>query len=69
MITSGPDAGTIAFSIDGRPEKRISTVTQWSKYLHLPWALMLEHKLNAGSHLVRVRIIDNALRVFHFLEN
>ena len=69
MITSGPDAGTIAFRIDGRPEQTASTVTAWSKGLHLPWALMLADGLPDGPHTVRVRLVDGALRVFHLLEN
>lgn len=42
MITSGPDARTIAFRIDDRPEQTLDTRTAWSQGLHLPWALMLE---------------------------
>ena len=69
MITSGPDARTIAFRIDGRPEQTVNTATQWSQSLHLPWALMLADSLPAGQHTVRVRLVDGALRVFHLLEN
>ncbi len=69
MITSGPDARTIAFRIDDRPEQPVNTATPWSQSLHLPWALMLEDGLPAGQHTVRVRVVDGALRVFHFLEN
>ena len=69
MITSGPDARTIAFSIDGKAERTVSTVTAWSQSLHLPWALILDDNLPEGPHTVRVRLVDGALRVFHFLEN
>jgi lysophospholipase L1-like esterase len=69
MITSGPDAGTLSFRLDQRPEQTVSSVTPWSQSLHLPWALILEDNLPAGQHTVRIRLVDGALRVFHFLEN
>jgi sialidase-1 len=69
MITSGPDARTISFRIDDRPEQTVNTATAWSQSLHLPWALILDDTLPAGRHNVRVRLVDGALRVFQFLEN
>jgi sialidase-1 len=69
MITSGPDAGTIAFRVDDRPEQTVDTRTRWSQSLHLPWALILADGLPAGQHTVRIRVVDGALRVFHLLEN
>jgi len=69
MITSGPDAGTMAFRIDDQPEQTVSTVTPWSQSLYLPWALVLNDTLTAGKHTLRVRVVDGALRVFQFLEN
>ncbi|MHB1310278.1 MAG: SGNH/GDSL hydrolase family protein, partial [Limisphaerales bacterium] len=69
MITSGPDARTIAFTIDGRPERAVDTSTAWSQSLHLPWALMLDDALPPGRHTVRVRLVEGALRVFQLLEN
>ena len=69
MITSGPDARTIAFRIDDRPEQTLNTATPWSQSLHLPWALILDDTLPAGQHTVRVRVVDGALRVFQLLEN
>ncbi len=69
MITSGPDAGTIAFRVDAGPEQSVDTRTPWSRSLHLPWALILPDALPAGKHTVRVRLATGALRVFHLLEN
>jgi sialidase-1 len=69
MITSGPDAGTIEFTVDGGLWKQAKTRTQWSGDLHLPWALMLDDALKPGKHTVRVRIATGALRVFHLLLN
>lgn len=69
MITSGPDAGTIAFRVDDGPETSVDTRTQWSQSLHLPWALMLDDAFPAGKHTVRVRLTSGVLRVFHLLEN
>jgi sialidase-1 len=77
MITSGPDAGMVESSVDGKPWARLDTFTQWSKSLHLPWAIMLADNLAAGPHSVRVRIaVDHntqstgsALRVQKLLFN
>lgn len=69
MITSGPDAGNIAFRIDDGPEQIVNTQTRWSSNLHLPWALILNDELPFATHTVRVRLVDGALRVFHLLEN
>lgn len=69
FITAGPDAGRIAFSMDGGPYRAVETTTRWSAGLHLPWAVVLDDQLTDGPHTVRVRIITGALRVFHLLMN
>ena len=50
MITSGPDAGILTYSIDGAPYKTIDQFTTWSDQLHLPWLLILEDELSSGKH-------------------
>ncbi len=47
----------------------VNTATPWSQSLHLPWALLLDDALPAGTHTVRVRLVNGALRVFHLLED
>ena len=73
LITSGPDAGIIEFSVDGGPWRSMDTHTIWSRSLHLPWALMLDDTLTPGTHAVRVRLTgqrpNSALRVQKLLEN
>ncbi len=74
LITSGPDAGVIEFSIDGGAFREMDTITKWSGGLHLPWALILDDGLSEGAHTLRVRTTSNAkgrtaLRVFQFLLN
>lgn len=77
FITTGPDAGIIEFSIDGRPHRKVETFTRWSSSLHLPWAVILDDQLTPGSHTVNIRIAADhdekatgtALRVFHLLLN
>jgi sialidase-1 len=76
-VASGPDAGVIAYSIDGQPFKKLDLFTKWSKNLHLPWYLMLGQSLNDKKHVLRVRILSeknqkskgNACRILHFLVN
>ena len=77
FIASGPDAGRIAFSVDGGESREVDAFTHWSPGLHLPWALILSDDLPSGHHTVQVRIVPGhdpkgtgtALRVFHLLLN
>lgn len=76
-VASGPDAGIISYSIDGKPFKKLDLFTVWSENLHLPWYLMLGQSLNEKKHTLRVRILSeknqkskgNACRILHFLVN
>ncbi len=74
LITSGPDAGVIEFSVDGGEFRELDTITRWSGGLHLPWALILDDGLSDAPHSLLVRTTDKAegraaLRVFQFLVN
>lgn len=76
-IISGPDAGKISYTIDGKKPKTIDTYTPWSNQLHLPWYLMLADELSAGKHKLHLSISGeknpesegNAMRVVHLLVN
>lgn len=76
-IISGPDAGKITYTIDGRNAKTLDTYTPWSNQLHLPWYLMLADELSAGRHKLHLTISGekneksegNAVRVVHLLVN
>jgi sialidase-1 len=77
FLTSGPDAGRLEYTVDGRAYPTMETFTPWSSGLHLPWALVLADGLLPGEHILNVRIAADrhpkstgtALRVIHFLEN
>ena len=58
FVVAGPDAGTIAYSIDDGPWQQRDLFTKWSKGLHLPWAYTLATELPPGPHSMRVRIAD-----------
>ncbi|MBO9614398.1 MAG: SGNH/GDSL hydrolase family protein [Dyadobacter sp.] len=76
-IISGPDAGKITYTIDGKNPKTLDTYTPWSNQLHLPWYLMLADELSAGKHKLHLTISSekneksegNAVRVVHLLVN
>jgi sialidase-1 len=76
-VASGPDAGIISYSIDGKPFKKLDLFTTWSENLHLPWYLILGDQLKDKKHVLRVRILSeknqkskgNACRILHFLVN
>lgn len=52
----GPSAGTLEYSVDGAPYKRLDTYTSWSHSLYIPWTYMLETELNPGRHTLRLRM-------------
>ena len=76
-VLSGPDAGIIKYSIDGKAEQQVDLFTKWSKNLHLPWYLMLGDNLSRGKHSLRIKIADNhneqskgtSCRIIYFLVN
>lgn len=76
-IISGPDAGKITYTIDGKKPQSLDLFTQWSTQLHLPWYLMLADELSPGRHRLHLTIdpgkneksIGNACRIVHFLVN
>jgi sialidase-1 len=76
-INSGPDAGMLEYSIDGKKFNKLDLYTQWSSYLHLPWYVMLSDELENKKHILNVKISDhknpkslgNACRIVHFLVN
>ncbi|MBZ4190634.1 SGNH/GDSL hydrolase family protein [Niabella beijingensis] len=76
-VVSGPDAGTIRYSIDGGPEQTVDLYTQWSSGLHLPWYLLLGDGLKKGRHRLNLTIADqqdpqskgHAVRIVYFLVN
>ncbi|MBN2308586.1 MAG: hypothetical protein JXR94_06415, partial [Candidatus Hydrogenedentes bacterium] len=77
FVAAGRDAGTVAYSVDGGPEREQDLFTQWSPDLHLPWAYVLDADLDPGPHELVLRIADeknpesagHAVRIAHFLVN
>ncbi|MEQ9437580.1 MAG: GDSL-type esterase/lipase family protein [Cyclobacteriaceae bacterium] len=75
-ITSGPDAGVVEYTIDGKAYPPIDLYTQWSHMLHLPWYKLLADNLESGQHRLEVKLApasaanrSSALRVVYFLVN
>jgi sialidase-1 len=76
-IMSGPDAGIVKYSVDGKNYPDLELYTQWSKSLHLPWYLLLGDGLVPGKHLLKLGISGNknekskgtACRIVYFLVN
>jgi acetyl esterase/lipase/lysophospholipase L1-like esterase len=75
--TAGPDTGVVEYRVDGGPWKQRDTFTNWSRGLHLPWALLLESELASGPHRLELRLAETknsaatgtALRIHSFLIN
>lgn len=76
-VVAGPDAGKIAWRVDGGPEKTLDQFTQWSSFLHLPWVYMLETELTKTEHILELRTLPEknpeskgtACRIVHFVVN
>ncbi|WP_448702624.1 SGNH/GDSL hydrolase family protein [Mucilaginibacter sp. AW1-3] len=76
-VVSGPDAGIVRYTIDGKAYPELDLYTQWSKSLHLPWYLLLGDGLAPGKHLLKLEISANknerskgtACRIVYFLTN
>ena len=76
-VLSGPDAGIINYTIDGKAYTPVNLYTQWSGGLHLPFYFILADDLNPGSHTLEIKISDKkaanskgtAVRITNFLEN
>jgi len=76
-VVSGPDAGIINYSIDGKKEQSVDLFTKWSRNLHLPWYILLGDNLSKGKHRLKIKIAENhnagskgtACRIVHFLVN
>ncbi|MFM2094992.1 MAG: hypothetical protein RIS70_2116, partial [Planctomycetota bacterium] len=65
FMTTGPDAGTIEYRIDGGEWKQRDTRTQWSNALHLPWLLVLESELESAPHQIEVRLVEPRVNPNH----
>jgi sialidase-1 len=76
-LISGPDAGKISYTIDGKKSQTLDLFTSWSTQLHLPWYLMLADELSSGKHTLKLNIsadtneksVGNACRIVYFLVN
>jgi pimeloyl-ACP methyl ester carboxylesterase/lysophospholipase L1-like esterase len=77
LVTTGPDAGRLEYSVDGAPFKILEQFTKWSPGLHLPWVFVLEDELTPGKHRLRLRVAEDkdersagwACRIHHFCVN
>jgi pimeloyl-ACP methyl ester carboxylesterase/lysophospholipase L1-like esterase len=77
LVTAGPDAGIVEYSIDGKPYPPLDQFTEWSRGLHIPWAYMLATDLAPGRHTLALRTagkkneasIGNTCRIQQFLVN
>ena len=59
FTASGPQSGRLEYTIDDGPAKQINLYTQWSHYLHIPWANMLANDLEYTNHTLKVKILDD----------
>lgn len=76
-VVSGPDAGIVEYSIDGKPYQQIDLYTQWSKSLYLPWYVLFLGDLKDKKHELRLLVSQDknpaskgtTCQIVHFLVN
>ena len=56
FVTAGPDAGQLEVQIDDGDWQTIETYHRFSKGLHYPRTVMFATDLDAGEHVVRLKI-------------
>ena len=74
---TGPDAGIIKYSIDGKYSGTVDLYTQWSSQYDLPWFVIFEDELSKSDHFLKLKISDkknmqsegNACYILKFLVN
>lgn len=67
----------VEFAVDGGSFKQVDQYTQWSHYLHIPWAYILAANLKPGKHTLTLRMSrdknpkseGHAARIVKFLAN
>ena len=77
LVTAGPDAGILEYTLDGMAYPPLDQFTEWSDRLYIPWAYVLASELPAGlHHLVLKTAVDKnsashgtACRVVRFFAN
>lgn len=61
LAMSGPDAGTVEYSVDGAEYKTFDQFTTNSYYQHLPRYFVLATDLDAKKkHTIKIRMADKA---------
>lgn len=77
LVTAGPDAGVLEFSIDGSYYEKVDLFTKWSQNLHLPWVYVLGSELYDRKHNLVLKVSQqknekstgHAIRVHQFVVN
>ncbi len=78
MVMSGPDAGQVEYTIDGKRYPTLELFTSNSPFQHLARYFMMDNELDANkTHTLKIRIADqanekstgNACRIISFLVN
>jgi len=74
-VVAGPDAGTVAVRIDGKPFPDADLYHAYSKGLHYPRTVMFGTGLDAGPHTLSLRVAPttsstgHAMRIMRFVAN
>ena len=74
-VLAGPDAGQLAYRIDGGPTQTIDLRHRFSAGLHYPRTVLFHDELEHGDHVITVRLLPQdspthpAARILHLVAN
>jgi lysophospholipase L1-like esterase len=75
FVLAGPDAGIAEVSIDGEKPREVNLFHGYSKGLHYPRSVLFGEQLQAGKHVLELRMsgktasTGHAMRALYFLAN
>ena len=52
FVVGGPDAGKLAYEVDGKRKGEVNLYRHYSKKLHYPFSVALTHDLSPGNHQI-----------------
>ena len=56
FCVTGPAAGILDYTIDGKSYQPLDMYTEWSPFLYIPWVYMLATELEDGHHVLKLRV-------------
>lgn len=69
FCVAGPNSAVLDYSIDGKKYKPLTTFTEWSKDLYLPWVYVFDAELSEGEHTLMLKTGKGQCEIRNFVVN